>query len=176
MGSQFLSLSNKHVEFIAKQKVFFMASCSGKEVNLSPKGLDSIRVLDKNRLVYLDYPGSGNRTARDIEADGDVTIVFTAFEGPAMILRLFCKGRLVEKSDDRFGDLLAKFDTADPGPIRRIIVLMISAVEQSCGFGTPYMEFIGDREELKNWAEKKSRKGTLEKYIESHATPPDLSF
>ncbi len=174
MGSQFPSLSDKHVEFIGKQKVFFMASCSGEEVNLSPKGLDSIRVLDKNRLLYLDYPGSGNRTARDIGAGGDVTVVFTAFEGPALILRLFCKGELVEKSDNRFADLFANFSVQDSGPVRRLIVLSITTAEQSCGFGTPYMEFIGNREELTNWAEKKSQKGTLESYIEAHATPPEL--
>ncbi|WP_200762372.1 pyridoxamine 5'-phosphate oxidase family protein [Nitrosophilus alvini] len=173
MGKQYGSLKQKDVDFINAQKIFFLASCSLEEVNLSPKGYESIKVLDSNTLLYLDYPGSGNRTARDIENDGEITLMFCSFEGKPKILRAFCKGELIEKKDAQFSELLKHFD-ADESLTRRLIKFHIYAVETSCGFGVPLMKYIGRRSELENWAVKKRDTGELEKYIEEHKTPPNL--
>lgn len=173
MGKQYRYLKEHDVEFIKEQKLFYMASCSGQEVNLSPKGYDCIRVLDGESLLYMDYPGSGNRTARDIEANGEVTVVFNAFEGKPKILRLFCKGELIEKTDDRFSTYLEHFDESSE-LIRRLTKLNIYAVESSCGMSVPEMTYVGDRSGLRDWVVMQNTGGTLEEYIEAHALPPKL--
>ena len=174
MGTQYKTLTDKDVAFIKEQKVFFIASSSVAEVNLSPKGYDCLRVLDDKTLLYLDYPGSGNRTARDIEAGGQITIMFTAFTGKARITRCFCKGELVEKDNQKFADLFARFDGVDESLIRRLILFSVEAVEKSCGESVPFMEFRGERDILKTWAKKMVSKNKLAKYILDHAKPPKL--
>jgi len=174
MGKQYKALKEEHIDFIREQKLFFVASCGGAEVNLSPKGYDTLRVTDSNTAVYLDYPGSGDRTARDIEAQGSVTIVFTSFTEKAGIIRLFAKGELVEKDDARFGGYIRLFDIQDTGPVRRIILYHITAVESSCGESVPFYEYLGERETLRGWAVKMHDKGKLPGYIKDHRVPPEL--
>lgn len=173
MGKQYRYLKETDQAFIKEQKLFYMASCSGQEVNLSPKGYDSIRVIDRETLVYMDYPGSGNRTARDIAAGGDVTVVFNAFEGKPKILRLFCKGELINPEHPEFGTLAAAFNVPLVS-LRRLIRLHIYAVESSCGMSVPLMRYEEDRNELRDWAVKKGTDGSIHEYNRDHATPPDL--
>lgn len=173
MGKQYRYLTENDMAFIGEQKLFYMASSSGREVNLSPKGYDCIRVVDNETLIYMDYPGSGNRTARDIEEDGEVTVLFNAFEGNPRILRIFCKGELIEKDDVLFHDYMSLFEEK-PGVVRRLIRLTVWAVESSCGMSVPEMEYKGDRSGLRDWAVKQEAAGTLEEYIKEHETPPNL--
>ena len=173
MGRQYRYLTESDTAFIKEQKLFYMASCSGEEVNLSPKGYDCIRVLDNETLLYMDYPGSGNRTARDIEADGEVTVVFNAFEGKPKILRLFCKGELIGRGDTAFPSYMEYFDESSD-LIRRLIKLTLYAVESSCGMSVPEMTYVGDRSGLRDWAVKQNAGGTLEEYMKNHALPPKL--
>jgi hypothetical protein len=93
MGKRYEKLSDLDKEFITNQHMFFIASCSGKEVNLSPRGYDCFRVTGDSEAVFLDYAGSGNRTATDITANGEVTVVFCSFDEKPLILRLFLQGR-----------------------------------------------------------------------------------
>lgn len=174
MGKQYRYLTENDAEFIKEQKLFYIASCSGQEVNLSPKGYDCIRVLERGSLLYMDYPGSGNRTARDIDAGGEVTVVFNAFEGKPRILRLFCKGELIGKNDKDFPAYMKHFGES-PEVIRRLIKLNIYAVESSCGMSVPVMRFEQERNELRDWAVKQHANGTLTTYMESHAVPPELN-
>lgn len=173
MGKQYPALTQDDISFIQDQKLFFMASASGKEVNLSPKGFDCLHILDANTLLFLDYPGSGNRTARDIKDDGEVTVVFTAFSSQAQIVRLFCKGNLIEKHDTLFHEYF-KYFQANKLHIRRIIQLSIYAVENSCGMGVPKMQFQKERSGLKKWVAAQAEDGTLKSYIETHEIPPNL--
>lgn len=173
MGKQYKALTENDIDFIKQQKLFYIASCSGHEVNLSPKGYDSMRVLDKSTLLYLDYPGSGNRTYRDAIAGGDFTLVFNAFEGNANILRVFCKAEPIEKDDERFEDYLSHFDV-DGSYIRQLFVLDIDAVETSCGMAIPYMKYEKPRNSLKKWAKNLAEDGSLENYINEHKDPPSL--
>ena len=173
MGKQYTALNEEDIDFIKQQKLFYIASCSGKEVNLSPKGYDSIRVLDKHTLIYLDFPGSGNRTYRDAMADGEFTLVFNAFEGNANILRVFCKAEPIEKNDARFEVYLSHFGV-NGKHIRQLFLFDIYAVETSCGMGIPYMKYEKERKGLKNWAENLAEDGRLEKYMDEHSDPPSL--
>jgi len=173
MGKQYKTLTQKDIEFIKKQKLFYLASSSGKEVNLSPKGYDSIRVLDKQTLLYLDFPGSGNRTYRDAMAGGEFTIVFNAFEGNANIVRLFCKAEPIEKSDERFEGYMSHFGV-NKKHIRQLFIFDIYAVETSCGMAVPYMKYEKERKSLKNWAKNMAEDGRLQEYIDDHEVPPNL--
>ena len=173
MGKQYKALMQKDIDFIKQQKLFYMASASGKEVNLSPKGYDSIRVLDKHTLLYLDFPGSSNRTYRDAMAAGEFTLVFNAFTGQANITRLFCKAEPIEKNDERFEGYLSHF-TVERTHIRQLFLFNIYAVETSCGMAIPYMKYEKERKSLKNWAKNMAEEGRLSTYIDEHVEPVSL--
>jgi hypothetical protein len=173
MGKQYTKLTQKDIEFIKKQKIFYLASASGEEVNLSPKGYDSIRVLDSQTILYMDYPGSGNRTYRDAMASGEFTLMFTAFEGAPNITKLFAKAEPLGKDDERFEGYLSHFGT-DASNIRQFFIFDIYAVETSCGMGVPYMKYEKERTSLKKWAKNMAEEGRLEGYIEDHMKPPSL--
>ncbi|WP_415396982.1 hypothetical protein [Sulfurimonas sp. CS5] len=173
MGTQYKSLKDADIAFIKLQKLFYLASSSGKEVNLSPKGYDSIRVLNNSTLVFMSYPGSGNRTYRDAVNDGEFTLVFNAFEGNAKILRLFCKAKIVDAKSKKFGEYLKLFEEKE-SLVRDIFQFSIYAVESSCGESIPIMEYKEDRNSLRNWAVKMDNNQKLKEFKEKHFTPPDL--
>lgn len=175
MGNQFNFLQDEDFSFIKRQKVFFIASSSKREVNLSPKGYNCLRVINSKTLIFLDYPGSGNRTALDIIANGNITFLFTAFEGKPKILRLFCKGILIEKNDKQFPKYLSLFDEKE-SLVRRLIKFNILAVEYSCGMSVPIFEYKKDRIEQKRWLEQMVRQDKLREYIKSHKNRVDLDL
>ena len=174
MGSQYKRLTIQDIDFIKSQKLFYLASSSGKEVNLSPKGYDSIRVINPSTLVFLNYPGSGNRTYRDAKAEGEFTLLFNAFEGPANILRLFCKAAVLKPDSVKFETYLKLFGE-NKSLIRDIFEFRIYAVESSCGQSVPFMEHKRDRHSLKKWMRNMDKSGKLEEYKKKHSTPPDLN-
>ena len=173
MGKQYRSLKPSDIDFINAQKVFFIASCSGKEVNLSPRGYDSLFIQDDKTIYMIDMLGSGNRTARDILDDGEVTLMFTAFEGKPNILRCFCKGEVFEKSSDTFRTNQSHFEE-DMNAVRHMFKFTIYAVESSCGMGVPLMHFESERSDVRDYALNCHEKGTFESYVTSHRIPPDL--
>ncbi|WP_420428964.1 pyridoxamine 5'-phosphate oxidase family protein [Kordiimonas sp.] len=152
-------ITDKHAAFIEEQPMFFTASaCATGRVNLSPKGMDSFRVLGPNLCGYLDVTGSGNETAAHIKNDGRLTIMFNSFTRNALILRLYGKGRVLRPHHDGYDELAAKFPVL-PGA-RQIILLDVESVQTSCGYGVPEMELKAERQTLKKWAEKKGDKIT----------------
>jgi len=173
LGKQYKVLSENDREFIKKQKLFYIASASKQEVNLSPKAYHTIQVLNESTVVFLDYPGSGNRTYRDTLADGEFTLLFNAFEGKAMILRLFCKAKIVENKSKDFYRYLEMFNEQE-SLVRNFFIFDIYAIESSCGDSIPYMEYKGDRDSLKNWMVKLDKTNKLEPYIQKHMRPPNI--
>jgi hypothetical protein len=162
-------------DFIARQRVFFTASATAdSRINLSPKGSDCLRVLDQNQIVYLDQTGSGNETAAHIRTDGRLTIMFCAFEGPPMILRLYGSGRVLPRGTQAYATLLASaFGGDEPPGARQIIALDVDSVQTSCGFSVPLMAFQEDRETLKNWARRKGEDGIRAYWLEKNAKTID---
>ena len=166
MGKFFDFIQPHHAEFIEKQQLFFVASAplSGDgHVNLSPKGLDSFRVLSPSRVAYLDIVGSGNETSAHLLENGRITFMFCAFEGAPNILRLYGKGVTVLPGDAQWSELSALFPL--PLSTRQIIVANIHKVQTSCGFGVPLYEYLGERDQAHKWAERKGPEG-LEAYKE----------
>lgn len=143
----FSALDDKHRAFIARQPMFFVATAAeGARVNLSPKGMDSFRVLGPNRVAYLDLGGSGNETQAHLAADGRITIMFCAFDNPALILRLYGTGRFVIAGEPGFEDLAVHFPRL-PGA-RQIFDIAVDSVQTSCGWGVPYMTLDRPRDTL----------------------------
>lgn len=164
MGKFHDSIQEHHAAFILKQKLFFVASAplnSEGHVNLSPKGLDSFRILSPTQVAYLDIVGSGNETSAHMLENGRITFMFCAFEDAPNILRLYGKGYTLLPGDERWAELSAHF-TLQPAT-RQIIVADIHKVQTSCGFGVPLYEYTGERDHAKKWAEKKGAAG-LEAY------------
>lgn len=136
--------------FIAKQPVFFVATAAaGARINLSPKGMDSFRVLGPKSVGYLDVGGSGNETQAHLAADGRATIMFCAFDRPALILRIYARGRAILPQDDRWEELIGQF-TLLPGT-RQIFEFDVESVQTSCGWGVPFMAFDRERQTLSKY-------------------------
>lgn len=121
----------------------------------------------------IDYLGSGNRTARDIEEGGEVTLLFNAFENAPKILRCFCKGEVILKDTEGFEEARVYFKE-DMNAIRHILRLTIYAVESSCGMSVPIMQFKEERQEVREYALSMSKQGTFDQYVKDHKTPPDI--
>jgi hypothetical protein len=164
MGKFHDSIGNQHRKFIESQHLFFVSTAPLNEdghINLSPKGLDSFRILSPTRVGYMDIVGSGNETSAHILENGRIAFMFCAFGGPPNILRLYGKGYSVLPVDPEWKELAPHFDILPA--TRQIIVAGISKVQTSCGFGVPFYKYTGERDHAHKWAEKKGADG-LEEY------------
>jgi hypothetical protein len=160
MGKVFDGLDDGLKAFIVAQQVFFVATAplsADGHVNVSPKGLDTFRVLGPKQVAYLDLVGSGVETVAHLRENGRITIMFCAFAGPPRILRLSGRGRAVEPGDEEW-DRLARLFPLHPGA-RSTIVVQLERVADSCGYGVPLFEFTGERTQLPAWAERKGEAG-----------------
>src|SRR5690349_16810212 len=137
-------IDNRLRAFIAAQHMYFVATApldGGGHINLSPKGLDSLRVLGPRRVAYLDYVGSGSETIAHVRENGRIVLMFCAFDGPPKIVRLHGHGTLVARGHERFEAIAAHFPT-NPGT-RGFVHVLISRVSDSCGFAVPTYELKG---------------------------------
>lgn len=160
MGQQFSEISDRLKSFIEAQHVFFVGTAARDgRVNISPKGLDSLRVLDPTRVAWLNGTGSGNETAAHLLDHPRMTIMFCSFDAKPLILRLYGAARAVHTGDADWAELLALFPPMQGS--RNIFVLDIDSVQTSCGFGVPFMDFQGDRKTMAQWAAKKGDDGIL---------------
>lgn len=161
MAKQFQALTAEHIAFIGKQHLFFTASATAEgRINLSPKGLGGFRVIDETRVCYLDLTGSGAETAAHLMADGRLTIMFCALEGPPLILRLYGTAESLVRGTDAYADLLAThFNKEEPPGARQIIHQSVEMVQTSCGYGVPTFAYEGERPSLINWAQTKGEEG-----------------
>jgi len=162
MAKFFDTILPAHIKFIEHQKMFFVASAplsANGHVNISPKGLDSFRILNPNKVAYMDITGSGNETSAHILENGRITIMFCAFDGAPNIMRLFGQGRAVLPGDTEWNELSSLF-VLHPST-RQIIVADVDKVQTSCGFGVPFYEYTGERDQSYKWAENKGEDGLL---------------
>jgi len=164
MGKLYKQLTDDLVDFIQRQKVFFVGTATDNgRVNISPKGLDTLQVVTEDRVVWLNLTGSGNETAAHLRENGRITLMFCAFEGDPLILRLYGHAKAFHPHDAEWDSLVTLFPPI-PGA-RQIIDITLDLVQTSCGFGVPLFEFIAERGELEEWAAKKGADG-IQKYWE----------
>jgi Pyridoxamine 5'-phosphate oxidase len=161
MAKQFEALLPAHHAFIAQQHIFFTASAAvGSRVNLSPRSTDCLRVIDNNTIFYLDRTGSGNETAAHLKADGRLTIMLCAVDGPPNILRLYGRGEVLNRRSQAFKTLVQEhFSGSLPLGSRQIIRLRFDLVQTSCGYGVPLFAYKAERPSMDNWAVAKGEAG-----------------
>jgi len=164
MGKLYDQIDEKLAEFIGRQHLFFVGTAPDApdgHLNVSPKGLDTFRILGPDTVAYLDLTGSGIETVAHLRQNGRITIMFCAFEDRPLILRLYGRGRVVEPGDHGWDGLILRFPEY-PG-VRSVIVVDVERVADSCGFAVPLYEYKGERSELIAYAEKKGPEG-MEQY------------
>jgi hypothetical protein len=148
-------------QFIEAQPMFFVSTAplaAEGHLNLSPKGLDTLRILGPKRVAYLDVTGSGVETIAHLKENGRIVLMFCAFQGPPKILRLHGQGRVLEPHmGGEFAELAPIFPSYES--LRSIIVVDVTRVADSCGYGVPLMKFEGKRKQHFAWAEKKGAEG-----------------
>ena len=158
MAKFYAALTDELMHFIRAQHLFFTGTAAADgRINVSPKGLQTFRILDAQRVAYLDLTGSSAETAAHLRADGRLTLMFCSFDDAPLILRLYGTGALVMPEDEEWTALYSLFPPI-PGA-RQIMVLNIESVQTSCGFGVPRFELHGERDDLVNWANKKGEEG-----------------
>ncbi len=167
MGDKYQQLSEKHIDFISRQSLFFVGTAASDGlINVSPKGMDSFRVIDESRVMWLNLTGSGNESAAHVAENSRMTIMFCSFDRQPMILRLYGEATVVHIHDEHWKALVQRFPP-HPGP-RQIFDLKINMVLSSCGYGVPLYELKEERQTLTRWAEKKGRDGIEEYWREKN--------
>lgn len=167
MGKKLEHITPELAEFIQQQKIFFVGTAAEEgRVNISPKGTNTFRVLGENKIVWLNLTGSGNETAAHLLKNNRMTIMFCAFEGKPMILRLYGTAQIFHNRDEKFQEYFRLFQ--DFTGARQIIEMDVDLVQTSCGFAVPLMDFKEERTILTNWADKQGEEGIKNYWAEKN--------
>ena len=172
MSKIYTKITTRLQKFIEAQKIFFVATApnSGR-INLSPKGMDSFRVIDENRVLWLNVTGSGNETAAHLLENNRITIMFCSYEGAPNILRLYGKGKEIKEGDTSWNELISLFPKT-PGT-RQIFDITIETAQTSCGMSIPFFDYKGERNELNDWAEERGKEGIKQYWEDKNQTSID---
>ncbi|MFK7817920.1 MAG: pyridoxamine 5'-phosphate oxidase family protein [Planctomycetaceae bacterium] len=163
MGKVYPSIDEKLTDFIKSQQMFFVATAPiniDGNINVSPKGLDAFRILDETTVAYADLAGSGIETVAHLRENGRIVIMFCAFNGAPNIVRLHGQGEVLERGDEGFDELRSHFP--EFAGLRSLIRIRCTRISDSCGFGVPLFDHVGDRKQLVDWAERKQIKNPEE--------------
>ncbi len=172
MGQCYTEITDSLREFIAAQQLFFVGTAAADgRVGVSPKGLDSLRVLSPNRVLWLNLTGSGNEAAAHVQACARMTLMFSSFGEKPMILRLYGDAEAIHQQDPRWPTLSAHF-AALPGS-RQIFDLAVDLAQTSCGFGVPRYDYLGERGALERWAERQGEDGIADYWRRKNQTSLD---
>lgn len=168
MGERFQSLAEKHIDFISDQQLFFVGTAAAEGmVNISPKGMDTFRVINDRTVAWLNLTGSGNETAAHMLENDRMTVMFCSFDKHPVILRLYGHAKVLHPRDVLWDQYIQLFP--EIGGARQIFEMDISLVQSSCGYAVPYYDFKGQRPTLHKWTEKKGDEG-IRQYWEERNT------
>ncbi len=168
MGKRLKELNPALQNFIENQKMFFVGTARSQgSVNVSPKGMDTFRIIDNNKIVWLNLTGSGNETAAHLLENDRMTIMFCSFEEMPMILRLYGNAKIYHENDPSYQEHISLF--GDYVGARQIIVMDINLIQTSCGYAVPFMDFKSERNQLIESDNKKGREG-VKKYWDKNNT------
>ncbi len=172
MAEQFDTLSDELILWIGEQPVFFVATAPGQgRINLSPKGQDSLRVINPNELLWLNLTGSGNETAAHLLDSNRMTVMWCAFQGPPRILRVYGTARAIHPRDAEWDDCTRLLPTSTGA--RQYFRMQVELVQTSCGYAVPLMEYQQDRDVLTRWADKRGQAGIEQYWAEKNQTSID---
>jgi len=169
------ALTERHIQFIGRQKMFFVATAPlspDGHVNLSPKGYDSLAVLGPNRIAYIDLGGSGAETHAHLRENGRICVMFCAFEGKPLILRVYGEGRAHQFGTPGFEALRENFPAIDV-PVRGILEIDVHRVQDSCGWAVPLFDYVGDRDRLKVHNASRTQEDFIARRIETNSQSID---
>jgi hypothetical protein len=175
MGREYAEIDERMTKWVADQALFFVGTApldADGHVNVSPKGpIGSLRVIGPTTVAYLDIIGSGAETIAHLKENGRIVVMLCAFGGPPRIVRFHGTGTVLTPGDAEYGEILSRADFDEPGvpeSRRAIVKVEVARIADSCGYGVPLMEYEGERDHAKLWAEKKLRVGgveALEEYV-----------
>ena len=172
MAVRFDSINEEHRAFIEAQKMFVIASAGADGyINVSPKGMDTFKIVDANTVVWLNLTGSGNETSAHVQENGRMTVMFNSFDKAPLILKLYGKATVIHESDDRWQEMTAHFEPQVG--TRQFFEMKVELVLTSCGYAVPQYEFIKERDTLKKWSDKKGREGIKEYWEENNVLTLD---
>ncbi len=176
MARQFDHIDARNRAFIEEQHIFFVGTAAPDgRVNISPKGMDSLRVTGPNRIVWLNLTGSGNETAGHLLQANRMTLMWCSFTTRPLIMRAYGTATTLHVGDDGFDALAAMF----PPPVgasagaRQIFDMNVEMLQTSCGYAVPFFDYVGERDTLEKWNEDKGRTGIRHWWAERNAVTLD---
>ncbi|WP_138422847.1 pyridoxamine 5'-phosphate oxidase family protein [Maritimibacter alexandrii] len=172
MAKQFDRIEDAHKRFIEDQHIYFVGSAAREgRVNVSPKGMDSLRIMGPNRIVWLNLTGSGNETAGHLRDVNRMTLMWCSFTTRPLILRCYGTAETVHPRDAGWGDLYALFD--DHAGARQIYDVTVDLVQTSCGYAVPFFDNPRERDTLTKWSDDKGADGIAAYWEEKNRTTID---
>ncbi len=172
MAVKFDSINKEHKAFIEAQKMYVIGSAGAEGfINVSPKGMDTFKIVDENTVVWLNYTGSGNETSAHVQENGRMTIMFNSYDKAPMILKLYGQATVIHEKDERWDEMSAYFEPHVG--TRQFFEMNVELVLTSCGYGVPQYEYKGERNTLKKWADKKGREVIREYWAENNTVTLD---
>lgn len=167
MAERFTRLDEKHMAFIGAQYLFFVGTAGAEGfVNVSPKGMDTFRILDDTTVAWLNLTGSGNETAAHVLENSRMTIMFCSFDKQPLIMRLYGQATVVHPRDVRWDELSPLFPAYTGA--RQIFLLDLEMVQTSCGYAVPYYKLNGERPTLTKWADSRGEQGIKDYWLEKN--------
>lgn len=160
MGKLYEQIDENLAAWIAAQPVFFVGTAplaAKGHLNVSPKGLDTLRILGPHRVAYLDLTGSGAETIAHLRENGRIVLMFCAFGGPPKIVRLHGIGSVVAATSPEWPELAARFPSFEG--VRAIMDIEVTRISDACGYGVPTFAESEQREALPRWAHTRGREG-----------------
>lgn len=160
-------------DWIGRQRMFFVATAPNQDghVNVSPKGLDTLRIIGPNRVAYLDLTGSGAETIAHLRDNGRITMMFCAFEGPPRIVRLYGTGSHVAATDQAFVEAAEPFGSQHGA--RAVISIDVDRVADSCGYAVPRYDYVEQRTRLTEWSDKRDDQELVAYWAEKNSSSID---
>lgn len=172
MAAFFDALEQRHIDFIDQQHMFFVATAAEEgDVNLSPKGMDSLHIVKPSELIWMNYSGSGNETAAHILQKNRMTLMWCSYDKDPLILRVYGSATAIHPDNPRWATLASQFGNHNGA--RQIFEVSITRVQTSCGFAVPFYEFVGERTQLSDTWEKRGNEGLPEYWVKRNATSID---
>ena len=167
MAEKFDSINKEHRTFIEAQKMFVVGSAGADGfINVSPKGMDSLRIIDEHTVIWVNFTGSGNETSAHVQENGRMTIMFSSYDKAPLILKLYGTATVVHQKDARWDEMVAHFEPSVA--TRQFFEMKVELVLTSCGYAVPQYAFIKERETLRKWSDKKGREGIKEYWAENN--------
>jgi hypothetical protein len=168
VAERFSKLDETLRAFIARQHMYFVGTAGAEGyVNVSPKGMDSFRIIDDTTVAWLNLTGSGNETAAHVLENGRMTVMFCSFDKQPLIMRLYGLATTVHPRDARWAELCALFPTYTGA--RQVFVLALELIQTSCGYAVPYYTLKGERPTLTKWADSRGAVGIQDYWAEKNA-------